>query len=373
MRPFARSRSRTRLSASAPCTALLSLFAALLLALPAAGQTVQGRAVDRETQAPVGDAAVVLVDAEGDAVVTGRTGADGSFRLTAPAPGEYRLTASRLGYRTMLSVPVPLAAGQVVDVEARIAPAPVLLDTATVRAELPAGISGRVLESATDRSIAGASVTLRNARGHTVARALTDDFGRFHLRVRDPGLHELRAERVGYRAAAAPQITVLPDDTLQVELRMSTGAVVLAPLTVVASSRNLVRDQQLAEFDWRREHQPWGRFLGPDEVRRINAFHATDVLQQVPFVQVAGGLSKTVTLRAPFGRGRCIPTVYVDGHAVPADGEMSVNDMVSGSTVSAVEVYDRPALAPPEFSPRGRSQDCGVVVIWTRAPGERRG
>lgn len=367
MRPFIRSRDLTRFAFFLP------LLLASLLALPARAQTVQGRAVDRETQQPVADAAVVLVDAEGDAVARGRTRPDGTFRLTAPRPGEYRLTASRLGYRTMLSAVVPLAEGQVVDVEARIAPSPVVLDTTSVQVAAEAGISGRVMETTSDRPIAGVTVTLRNGRGHNVARAVTDEAGRFHLRVRAPGQHELRASRVGYREAAAPRMTLTPSDTLQVELRMSTGAVVLAPLTVVATSRNLVRDQQLAEFDWRRTHQPWGRFLGPEQVRRINAFHVTDVLQEVPFVQVVGTFSqKTVTLRAPYGRGRCVPTVYADGHYIPVSRDNSVNDWISGSTVMAVEVYDRPAMAPPEFGPRGRSLDCGVVVIWTRPPGERR-
>ena len=365
-------RSRRRHSAFTRSTVLPALLLALIAAFPAGAQTVQGRAVDRDTQQPVGDASVVLVDAEGDAVATGRTRADGSFRLTAPGPGEYRLTASRIGYRTMLSAAVPLAAGQVVDVEARISPSPVALDTTTVRVAAQAGISGRVLEADTDRPITGATVILRNGRGHTVGRVVTDEAGGFHLRVRAPGVHELRAERVGYAAAEAPRLTVMPDDTLQVELRMSTGAVVLAPLTVVASSRSLLRDQQLAEFDWRRTHQPWGRFMGPERVRRINAFHATDVLQEIPFVQVSGFSVKMVTLRAPYGRGRCIPTVYADGHYVPVSRDVSVNDYVSGNTVTAVEVYDRPAMAPPEFSPRGRSMDCGVVVIWTRPPGERR-
>jgi hypothetical protein len=371
MRHFMRSLSRP--PAVARSALLVPLLLAWLLALPARAQTVHGRAVDRETQQPVGNAAVVLVDAEGDAVVSGRTRADGTFRLTAPAAGEYRLTASRIGYRTMLSTVVPLAEGQVVEVEARISPSPVALDTATVRAAAVAGITGRVLEADTDRPIAGATVTLRNGRGHNAGRAVTDDGGRFHLRVPAPGLHELRAERVGYAAAAAPRLTLVPDDTLNVELRMSTGAVVLAPLTVVAASRNLVRDQQLAEFDWRRTHQPWGRFLGPEQVRRINAFHTTDVLQEVPFVQVSGFGSKMVTLRAPYGRGRCIPTVYADGHYVPVSRDNSVNDWISGKTVTAVEVYDRPATAPPEFGPRGSAMNCGVVVIWTRPLGEPRG
>lgn len=354
----------------------------LAAALPAHAQTVQGRAVDRETQAPIPDASLVLVDTEGNAAVSGRSGADGSFRLTAPRAGEYRLTASRIGYRTMVSTAVSLVDGQVVQVEARIAPQALALDTALARVDGPAGISGRVLEAATDRPVAGATVNLLNRRGLSVRRAVTGEDGRFHLRVRDPGAHQVRAQRVGFTPSTSPAITVTPGDTVQVEMRIATSAVVLTPLTVVAASRNVLRDEQLAEFDWRREHQPWGRYIGPEQIKHINPFYASDVLQHVPFVQVTGGLQRSVTLRASHGRGRCNPTVYVDGHYVPTSsrtvssprgrggggGEITLDEVVSGSTIAAVEVYDRASMAPGEYLPRG---ECGVIVIWTRLPESR--
>jgi hypothetical protein len=214
---------------------------------------------------------------------------------------------------------------------------------------------------------------------------VTGEDGRFHLRVRDAGGHQVRAQRVGFAPSTSPPITVTPGDTLQVEMRISASAVVLTPLTVVAASRNVLRDEQLAEFDWRREHQPWGRYVGPDQIKHINPFYASDVLQHVPFVQVSGGLQRSVTLRAPHGRGRCNPTVYVDGHYVPTasrtvnsprgrgggGGEITLDEVVSGSTIAAVEVYDRASMAPAEYLPR--HGECGVIVIWTRPPGERQG
>ncbi len=364
-------------------TVLLALvLAALAAALPAGAQTVVGRALDRETQQPIPDASVALVDAEGDAVATGRSGADGRFRLTARQPGDYRVTASRIGYRTLLSGVVTLGEGVVVEAEVRVTPQPVTLDTAVALAAAPAGISGLVLEAESDRPVAGATVSLLNGRGQPVRRAVTGADGRFHLRVSEAGGHQLRAQRVGFQATTSPRVTVTPGDTLQVEMRMSTGSVVLAPLTVVAASRSVVRDQQMAEFGWRRDHQPWGRYLGPEDMERINPFRASDVMQHVPFVRVEGGMYRIVTLRRPMGRGRCIPTVYVDGHFVATSGgdnftgrgggtpPVTLDEVVAGTTIAAVEVYDRPSMTPAEYVPRG---DCGVIVIWTRPPGEPRG
>lgn len=354
------------------------LLAALLasMALPAHAQTVQGRAVDRETLQPITDASLALLDATGAAVATARSGADGAFRITAPEPGEYRLTASRVGYRTMISAVVPLGEGQVVDAEARLSPQPVVLDTARVVGEVAAGVNGRVLEEGADRPVAGARVTLINARGLAAARAVTDEEGRFHLRVRDPGAYRMRTERVGYQRVQSPEVTVDPGDTVQVELRMSTETVVLAPLTVIGSPRRLLRDAHMASFQWRQAHNPWGRFLGPERIRRLNPFHTSDILQHVPFVTVSGGLRRHVLLgrgtrTITGGGGQCLPNVYVDGRPLRVSADFTLDELVIGSTVAAVEVYASPVSAPGEFPARDNPY-CGVIVLWTRAPGEAR-
>lgn len=349
---------------------LVSALLTAAAALPAHAQTLQGRAVDRETLQPVAEATVALVDSTGEVVVSARSGADGAFRLTAPRPGEYRLTAMRNGYGTMLSAPVALAEGQVVESEARVRPEALAMDSARGPVAEEAGITGQVLEATSGQPIVGARVALLNVRGLTVTTVETDARGGFHLPVRHAGAHRLRAERVGYQRSLSPPLTVVPDDTLRVEMRMSSEALVLAPLTVVASSRRLMRDAQLAEFEYRRQHSGWGRFLGPQEIRRINPFQASDVLQHVPFVQVSGGgLTRTVTLRQRRRWGSCVPTVYVDGHYRRIDSDFPLDDMVEGSNIAAVEVYHDPWAAPAQYGPMG-NLDCGVIVIWTHPVGE---
>lgn len=346
------------------------LFAAVAAALPASAQTLQGRAVDRETLQPLPDASVALVDTTGDVVASARSGPDGAFRLTAPRPGEYRLTAARIGYGTLLSAPVPLGEGQVVETEARVRPVALALDSVRVPVAAEAGITGQVMEAASGQPIVGARVALLDSRGLVVRSVESDAAGNFHLRVERPGAHRLRADRVGYRRSTSPPVTVVPDDTLRVEMRMSSEALVLEPLTVVASSRRLMRDRQLAEFEWRRAHSGWGRFLGPQEIRRINPFHASDVLQQVPHVRVqGGGLTRMVTLPHR-RRGSCLPTVYVDGHYRRVDGDFPLDNMVAGTTIAAVEVYQNPWAAPAQYGPLV-DLDCGVIVLWTHPAGDQ--
>ena len=346
---------------------------ALLCAVPAWAQALEGRVTETGTQQPVPGATVSMLDSAGS--IVGRAVADssGAFRIRAPEPGEFRLSTVRVGYRPTLTRAVALAAEQTLAVEVRLVTAPVALDTAVSVGPRRRGIAGRVVDDDTGRPVAGVTVTLLSSRELRAARALTDSSGHFHLRVPQADGFHLRAERVGYRAATSGAITVMPDDTVQVELRLSTEAVLLAPLTVVAASRQLMRDHQLAGFEFRRQRQPFGRFMGPDEIRRINPFYASDVLQQMPMVRLESGESRfdrVVTLpargRAMGGAARCIPTLYVDGRPVRLMYGLTVDDLVGGKSVAAVELYSSPGSAPGEFPPR-ENWDCGVVVIWTKA------
>jgi predicted secreted protein len=349
-------------------------LATLLFCAPAAAQSVEGRVTESLTQQPVAGARVQLLDTAGVSMADTVTDATGAFRLQAPAAGEYRLRAERLGLRGTLTRPVELPAEATVAVEVRMAAEPVVLDTAVADAHRRQGIYGRVLDDETGEPISGARVTLLNMREQRVARTEADSAGWFHLRVSGAGGYSLRAERAGYQRATARRITVMPDDTVQVELRLSTQSVLLAPLTVVAASRQVMRDHQLAGFQWRRERQPFGRYLGPEEIERINAFYATDVLQQVPMVEVRPGpqsaFDRVLTLpargRAFRGPTRCVPNLYVDGQRIRLGGGFLLDQLVTGKNVAAVEVYTSPGGAPGEFPPLD-DPFCGVVVIWTRA------
>lgn len=264
------------------------------------------------------------------------------------------------------------------------------------------GIVGRVAEEGTRRPVAGVTVTLVNERGQGVTSAVTDAAGGFHLDVPMPGRFQLRTQRVGYQRSLSQAMTMAPGDMVQVELVVSTDAVVLAPLTVVASSRDVTRNSRLAAFEWRQQNNPWGRFLGPEQIARIRPMHASDVLQQVPRVQIAGTPPvRQATMRGRFG-DRCMPTIYVDGQRIPApagredspdrearslapfarsfptlraegpaDAGVGLDELVSGTDIVAVEVYEKPFEAPAELGPAAAQINCGVIVIWTRRRGEQ--
>jgi hypothetical protein len=348
---------------------LLLMLAALAAASPAAAQVVQGRAVSRETLQPVSGAVVSLVDSAGESVASAATGEDGVFVLAAPAAGDFQLEAIRPGFRATLTRAVTVPAGVSVDVEVRMG----LLPVGWNPGPAPRGVSGRVVDDRTDQPLAGARVSLLNRRERRVGSAQTAEDGTFHLEVPAADGFTLRAERTGYQGSESSSMELNPDDSVRVELRLATDAVVLAPLTVTAGPPLLVRDRQLAGFEWRRRSQPFGRYMGTEEIRRLNAFHPSDVLQQVPHVRVEGNFDRVVTLPVrggTFGGSRrCVPNLYVDGIAVRLNG-ITIDQVVSGN-LAAVEVYPSPASAPGEF-PARENPFCGVVVIWTEVAGSDR-
>lgn len=348
-------------------------LATLFRAAPAAAQSIEGRVTESLAQQPVAGAQVQLLDTAGVSVANVVTDSSGSFSLRAPEAGEYRLRTDRVGLRSTLTRAVPLAGDETVAVEVRMAPEPVVMDTAAPDPYRRQGIYGQVLDDETGEPLPGARVTLLDMRENRAGSAQADSAGWFHLRVPEADGYLLRAERTGYQSATARRITVMPDDSVRVELRLSTRSVLLAPLTVVAASRQVLRDHQLAGFEWRRERQPFGRYMGPEEIERIKPFHASDALQQVAMVQVSNvpgnSVDRQVTLPAR-GRGlvtgaRCVPNLYVDGQRTRLTEGLTVDQMVNGSNLAAVEVYTSPNGAPGEFPPLD-NPFCGVVVIWTR-------
>ncbi len=111
-----------------PAFALLALaFSVLALPTVTAVQQVQGRVLDREGE-PVAGATVVLEDSTGAVLRSVVADDGGRFWLWHAEPGEYRLSAERIGYAPVMGQPVQLDPGQVVRVELRMEPQAVPLE-----------------------------------------------------------------------------------------------------------------------------------------------------------------------------------------------------------------------------------------------------
>lgn len=222
------------------------------------------------------------------------------------------------------------------------------------------GIRGRVLDAETGQPVPAATVTLLDAAQTVLRQVVTDSAGGFSLRVAEGGRYHLRTERIGYETVTSPPVDIAAGDTMVVELRLGTEAVVLAPLTITASSRRSPRDRTLDEF-YERQRRGWGRFFSPTEIDRLRPRTVTNLLQGSPGIRIRYGRGTQTTVLMRTGRGNCAPTIYVDGHRMPGN---DIDQWVAASSVRAVEVYTRAMETPAEFA-SVRNWNCGAIVIWT--------
>jgi hypothetical protein len=94
---------------------------------PAAGQAVRGYLRDIHTNQAIARGIVSLLECGGERVASVVTGADGSYRVTAPAAGCYLLEARRIGYQARSDGPLELGVGDEMDTELHLLPLPVPL------------------------------------------------------------------------------------------------------------------------------------------------------------------------------------------------------------------------------------------------------
>jgi hypothetical protein len=106
-----------------------------LLALPAAGQSIEGVLRDVDTGDPIDAALVVALDDAGSRVAGTLTARDGSFRIPLPATGTFRLLAERIGYEARSSDPIQVASEERVVEDLLIPTRPISLEGISVRSE----------------------------------------------------------------------------------------------------------------------------------------------------------------------------------------------------------------------------------------------
>lgn len=183
-----------------------SVVITLALALSIAGrltaQEVHGDVVDRGTAHPLAGVIVILVDDQGARRAGALTDARGRFAVRAPAPGRYTLRIERIGYRSLVSQPVQLAAGASLERHVTASAIPVQLSPVTVRGDDRC----RVRPGEGERSFA----LWQEARKALEATTLVEGAGRLKAHVRryvrtfDPYTRAVRSENVAEAETMGP-------------------------------------------------------------------------------------------------------------------------------------------------------------------------
>jgi hypothetical protein len=122
----------------------------------------------------------------------------------------------------------------------------VSLSGLTARPGFGQTIRGVLLEQGSGQPISGAFIVVLDEEGERPGQdigTLTDDEGRFRLRVPAPGRYRLRAERIGFRSTLGDVIELAVGETVEVTLVAPVEAVRLEALAVTGESRCGVRPE----------------------------------------------------------------------------------------------------------------------------------
>jgi hypothetical protein len=238
-------------------------------------------------------------------------------------------------------------------------------------------LAGRVVDAGSAQAVPQVQVTATNEDGRAAGRVLTDTEGRFTLPLRNAGTYRLSAERAGYQATLTQAVDVGPRDTVEVEVRLSSEALRVEPLTVTARRQPQRRVALDGVGFYSREAIGLGRFLHREDLERQHNQNVVQILDRLPGtikVRVGRGTNAEAIvfqrssnagaiIRAQRGQAaHCLPKVYLDGTPMFYD-EGGLNSMVEPESLEAVEVYGSTSQVPAQYN---ADASCGVILMWSR-------
>jgi hypothetical protein len=204
----------------------------------------------------------------------------------------------------------------------------------------------------------------------------TDQRGLFVIAPVEPGRHVLQFELIGY-GPRADTVEVPDGRTTDVQVRLYTKAVELAPVTVTVRSRWL---EQNGFFE-RRESGFSGKFITLADIEKKHPSKLTDLFQgmsgvkvvrhpqyqQLYFVRMNHAATDGLPALAARVLPGCEPAVYIDGNKhrdqmpmPPLNVYIQDWNFLSVLTLEAIEVYSSSA------TPQQYQDPCGAILIWTR-------
>jgi len=222
-------------------------------------------------------------------------------------------------------------------------------------------VRGHVVEDGSRSPITGVVVAAERDDGILVDTTRTDTLGAFLLDLPRGGRYQLRLVHPSYTSPGPIVVNVLDNEHVAVELRMNRSTVPLEPLVVLAPP-----DQRLEGFYARMRNELAGaQFVTRIQIESRPAARTTDLLREVHGVEiltVGGGIARPRVNMIAL-RGRCLPTMYLDGIPFEQFPESGVDDFLRPDMLEGVEIYTGAATAPAPIEARG---GCGVVAFWTR-------
>ena len=238
---------------------------------------------------------------------------------------------------------------------------------------------GVVVDDATDRPIAGATVEIEALK----LAFVTDSTGIFRIPLIPPGRYIVAVRRLGFSPLTSV-VNFVANDTLEFDFALVKQ---VTQLPEVAVSTPAAVAPKLREFEERRL-AGFGRFLTPAQLEKDKDRRLSEVIARLPGLRIMRGWGNYGWIASSVGSGaiqrrfalspmdiargadpkQCYAAVMLDGNIIYSgrSGEMlfDVNSLGT-STVAGIEYYRDAASTPSKFNVRG-GETCGLVVIWTR-------
>jgi hypothetical protein len=212
-------------------------------------------------------------------------------------------------------------------------------------------LDGRPLSNAVVRVIGSGSQ----------ARSRSD--GTFSITDAGGGTQTVEARAIGFQPTRIP-VQLRDDHVTALILRLSVQRVQLDTVRVVAG-KQIAPEVRAIERRWR---AGVGVVLDAKAVRERSVLFVSDALRGLNGVSVnqVGSFGQAVMMRSPFNGAECLASIVVDGQLIPKNdnAQVTLDDLARREDVTAIEVYARANLVPPEFS--SLATGCGVVVMWTK-------
>lgn len=217
------------------------------------------------------------------------------------------------------------------------------------------------------------------------AERVVDQNGRLTQERFNASTVEIRARRIGYREYRG----FASSDSLGLFVRMQRIAVQLE--TVVSTAIENTPLARTGFYDRLQRVQRGaivGEFMTPEQLDDRHASLASNLLVGQRYVRLGRMTINGRTVPVLLGRGGCGMTVLLDGSRVnnmveeSVVGEaptsingrgttnqlpnpMSLDQIVDGNTIMAIEIYPSTANAPAELQSLGGRGSCGIIAIWT--------
>jgi outer membrane receptor protein involved in Fe transport len=206
-----------------------------------------------------------------------------------------------------------------------------------------AQMRGDVLDAASGRPVASASITVRAADGSVAGGAVTRADGSFRVEGLRPGRYVVRVSQLGYAPVNTAEIVVAPGATSAEvpTVRLAASAVQLEGVTATAARSEVRMSADRNVFSAR-------------DMPAAAGGNSTDVLRNVPAVEVDGD-------GRPSLRGNQNVAVQINGRAAPMRGDQlgQFLQQLPANMVDRVEVIPNPSA---KYDPEGMAGIINIVL-----------